>query len=256
MIDLINIFKLSVKKTIKMKTIDNNYIFSYFIIPILNAFIFFMLHTNENISMPEVLMSVSIMTIWSINIFESSFLILGEKSYGTLNHIMLSKYKTKTIFFFEVLANLVFNFITVILIYIAGYLFKPYTIDYAMLGYQIIALTLTIVSIATIGLLLAVGLLYTRAARGIMNIIGYPFYILSGLFIPISNFPEAIKIIAYALPTTHAIELFRMKSFDVNFVGTKVLACIVLMILYHGLANLMFTHIEHKVAMKGDFDKF
>lgn len=254
--NLVYMLKLSIKKTIKMKTIDNNYIFSYFIIPLLNAFIFFMLKNNENISMPELLMSVSVMTIWSINIFESSFLILNEKAYGTLDNIMLSRYNTKTLFFFEVLSNLFFNFITVILIYIAGYLFKPYTMDLSMIFYYVIALTLTIISIATIGLLLSVGLLYTRAARGIMNIIEYPFYLLSGIFIPVSNFPSFIQVISYALPTTHAIELFRMTTFDARFFLTKTIACIILVFVYQHFAGLLFKHTEHKVFIKGDFDKF
>ena len=61
----------------------------------------------------------------------------------------------------------------------------------------------------------ALGMLVTTLARSYDVFLFYtsllitPMFLLSGVFFPLSQMPEAIRILAYALPLTHAVAVIR-----------------------------------------------
>ena len=71
------------------------------------------------------------------------------------------------------------------------------------------ALLLSSLSILSLGFVIASIIPTARFAQPIGAAVLYPMIALSGLFVPIERLPSALRIVAYALPTTHAVSLMQ-----------------------------------------------
>ena len=69
------------------------------------------------------------------------------------------------------------------------------------------AVLLSTFSILSLGFVLASLVPTARFAQPIGAIVLYPMLALSGLFYPITRFPPALRALAYAFPTTHAVAI-------------------------------------------------
>lgn len=250
-------FKLCLNKSFKTKQISKDNFYSYILEPFLTSIIFCYMNYKGDKSIVLILISVSIMILWSINIFESSYLIIDEKSFGTLSSILVSPFKTQFVLYSEVIINTVLNIPTIIVVFISGYIISPYTINISNIKYYLLAFLLCIIAISTIGLLIATLLIFTRSARGIMNIIGYPFYILSGIFISLDKIPVFFRWISYMLPTTHAFQIFnRIELGNYSSIWIDVFKCIIGVILFHIIISRVIIYTEKQIFVEGSLDVF
>jgi len=71
------------------------------------------------------------------------------------------------------------------------------------------AVLLSTASILSLGFVIASIVPTARFAQPISAAVLYPMVAISGLFVPVSHLPLAVRIIASALPTTHAVALMQ-----------------------------------------------
>lgn len=252
---LFQMMLLCLKKALRSKQISKNNLYSYILDPFLTALTFCLMNSQQD--MKFVLAGVSIIVFWSINIFECSYLVIDEKAFGTLGNILVSPFRTQSILFSEELCSMLLNIPTILVVFLAGYCIAPYKISVSEIGFLFLGYTLSILSIATIGLLIAILLLFTRSARGIMNIIGYPFYILSGVLIPVEQLPGAFKTIAMFLPTTHAFKILQIScTQNSNDVSGDIILCILEILILHVIISRIIRATEKKVIIEGTLDIF
>ena len=105
--NVFKMFSLCFYKALKSKQISKNNIYNYVIDPFLTAVIFCLMNQKQDIRM--VVIGISIMAFWSINIFECSYLVIDERAYGTLGSILISPFRTQFLLFSEIFTVMLLN---------------------------------------------------------------------------------------------------------------------------------------------------
>lgn len=252
---IVQMFILCVKKAWRNKQISQNNLYEYWLSPCMTTILFCLMNKNQDVRL--ILAGVSVMILWSVNIFECAYIVIDEKVRGTLGYMLMSPFHTQFILFSEALSTVLFNVPVILVAGIVTYCICPYVLGWNMIIWFAAAYVLSILSIATIGVLIASLLLFTRSARGIMNIIEYPFFILSGLLVPVEKLPGWIGWISGLLPSTHAFDIFRAAV-----LGEKggqmgsIAKCLLSMILLQVITGAVIAYTRRQVIVKGTMDVY
>lgn len=253
--NVFKMFSLCFYKALKSKQISKNNIYNYVIDPFLTAVIFCLMNQKQDIRM--VVIGISIMAFWSINIFECSYLVIDERAYGTLGSILISPFRTQFLLFSEIFTVMLLNIPVIIAVFLGGYCIQPYSLFIEKWWLFLLAYFLCILSISSIGLMIAVFLLFVRSARGIMNIIEYPFYLLSGILVPTEQLSVPFQWISKCLPTTYAFRMFQM-AFDKNTVGVgeNLFRCLLGIVMFHFFIAIIIKFTERQALIKGTMELY
>ena len=125
---------------------------------------------------------------------------------GILKRLRATPLSPVTILSAHVFVKLVFTVISLGLLVLAGRQFFPGAMDVNLPSFAA-ALLLSTLSILSIGFLIASIVPTARFAQPIGAAFLYPMIALSGLFFSLEQLPPSIRIVAYGLPTTHAVSL-------------------------------------------------
>jgi ABC-2 type transport system permease protein len=125
---------------------------------------------------------------------------------GILKRLRATPLRPLTILSAHVLVKLLFTTFTVLLLVAAGRRYYPAGTSFPV-GNFVVALLVTTWSVLSIGFLIASVAPTTRFAQPIAALILYPMLGLSGLFIPVSTYPERIARVIGPLPMTHGVAL-------------------------------------------------
>jgi ABC-2 type transport system permease protein len=127
---------------------------------------------------------------------------------GILKRLRATPLQPLTILSSHVIVKLLFTFVTVILMVLAGKRFFPPTIKVAAWSF-VAALMVTTFCILAIGFLIASVVPTARFAQPLATLILYPMLALSGLFFPIDLLPTQVQSIARVLPLAAAVSFLR-----------------------------------------------
>lgn len=127
---------------------------------------------------------------------------------GILKRLRATPLSPVTILSAHVFVKLVFTVISLGLLVLAGRQFFPGAMDVNLPSFTA-ALLLSTLSILSIGFLIASIVPTARFAQPIGAAFLYPMIALSGLFFSLEQLPPALQIVAYGLPTTHAVSLMQ-----------------------------------------------
>lgn len=127
---------------------------------------------------------------------------------GILKRLRATPLSPVTILGAHVFVKLVFTVISLGLLVLAGRQFFPGAMDVNLPSFTA-ALLLSTLSILSIGFLIASIVPTARFAQPVGAAFLYPMIALSGLFFSLEQLPVSIRIVAYGLPTTHAVSLMQ-----------------------------------------------
>jgi ABC-2 type transport system permease protein len=127
---------------------------------------------------------------------------------GILKRLRATPLQPLTILSSHVIVKLLFTFVTVILMVLAGKRFFPPTIKVAAWSF-VAALMMTTFCILAIGFLIASVVPTARFAQPLATLILYPMLALSGLFFPIDLLPAQAQSVARVLPLAAAVSFLR-----------------------------------------------
>ena len=113
-----------------------------------------------------------------------------------------------TILSAHVFVKLALTVVSLALLVLAGRQFLPGAMDVPLLSFTA-ALLLSTLSILSIGFVIASIIPAARFAQPIGAAIVYPMIAVSGLFFPVEQLPPLLRVVAYGLPTTHAVSLMQ-----------------------------------------------
>ena len=125
---------------------------------------------------------------------------------GILKRLRATPLSPPTILGAHVFLKLVFTIVSLGLLVLAGRQFLPGGIDVNLPSFTA-ALLVSTLSILSFGFVIASVVPTARFARPIGAALLYPMIGVSGLFFPLAQLPAPVQIVAYALPTTHAVSL-------------------------------------------------
>ncbi len=246
---------MCIKKAWRNKQVSQNYLYEYILSPCVTTVTFCLMNKNQDIMI--ILAGVSVMILWSVNIFECAYMVIDEKVNGTLGNILLSPFYTQFILFSEALGSVIFNMPIILVVFGATYWIHPYTLEWKGMLWFMAAYFLFMISIAVISVLLAAVLLYTRSARGIMNVIGYPFFILSGLLVPVEKLPVCIRWISGWIPSSHAFDIFRIAlTGKTEELLKSVGRCLGTILFLSLLTGMILAYTRRQALVKGTIDVY
>ena len=127
---------------------------------------------------------------------------------GILKRLRATPLSPVTILSAHVLVKMVFTVISLGLLVLAGRQFFPGAMDVHVPSFTA-ALLLSTLSILSLGFVIASVVPTARFAQPIGAAILYPMIAVSGLFFPVEQLRLSLRMVAYALPTTHAVSLMQ-----------------------------------------------
>jgi ABC-2 type transport system permease protein len=125
---------------------------------------------------------------------------------GILKRLRATPLQPVTILAAHVLAKLLFTLITVSLLVLAGRRYYPLGAEFPVVDF-VLALLITTWSLLSMGFLIASLAPTTRVAQPVAALLLYPMVGLSGLFVPVSTYPERIAFMVNPLPMTRGVSL-------------------------------------------------
>src|SRR5205814_9264567 len=125
---------------------------------------------------------------------------------GILKRLRSTPLSPVTIMGAQVAVKLVFTVISLALLMLAGRRVFPGVLSVNIFSFTL-AVLLGTFSILSLGFVFASLVPTARFAQPISAALLYPMLALSGLFFPIARLPRWLEMVAYMLPTTHAVAL-------------------------------------------------
>jgi len=127
---------------------------------------------------------------------------------GILKRLRATPLSPLTILSAHVVVKLIFTVVSLLLLVAAGRRLVPGAMDVPLVSFAA-ALLLSTISILLMGFVIAAIVPTARFAQPVSAAVLYPMIALSGLFFPIARFPRGFRLLAEALPTTHAVALMQ-----------------------------------------------
>jgi ABC-2 type transport system permease protein len=125
---------------------------------------------------------------------------------GILKRLRATPLSPVTIMGAQVVVKLVFTVVSLTLVMLAGRRLFPGLMSVNVFSFTA-AVVLSTFSILSLGFVLASVVPTARFAQPIGAAVLYPMLVMSGLFFPMDRLPRALEVVAYLLPTTHAVAL-------------------------------------------------
>jgi ABC-2 type transport system permease protein len=102
----------------------------------------------------------------------------------------------------------------------------------------VLAIVVSILSIALIGFLLSVAVVRYRTAWAVGNLLEYPGWLICGFLVPLTTFPTWVTWIAYALPPTWGMRAIREAAAG-GSPWRDVIICLVLGLAYGAVGTVL-----------------
>jgi ABC-2 type transport system permease protein len=127
---------------------------------------------------------------------------------GILKRLRATPLSPLTILSAHVAVKLAFTTVSLVLLVAVGRRLFPGALEVPLVSFTA-ALLLGTLSILSLGFVIASVVPTARFAQPIGAALMYPMIALSGVFFPIGRLPHGLQVVAYGLPTTHAVSLMQ-----------------------------------------------
>lgn len=155
---------------------------------------------------------------------------------GILKRLRATPLRPATILTAHVLVKLALTAVTMSLMLLAGK--RYFAIGPAVpVGAFVLALLMSVLSILSIGFVIASIVPTARFAQPIGALVLYPMLAVSGIFVPVASLPPALRHVARALPLTYVVSLLQgiwrgdgwlAHAGDVGALAVVLVACVAL----------------------------
>ena len=127
---------------------------------------------------------------------------------GILKRLRATPLRSYTILTAHVTVKLLLTAVTLGLTVLAGARSYPVAFDLRLLGF-VVALSISTISLLSIGFLIASVVPTARLAQPIGSLLLYPMLGVCGLFTPVAALPPPLQSLAHVVPLTYAVSLLR-----------------------------------------------
>lgn len=252
----INTFKIQIINSFSRSMFKYTLIIS----PILNLIFLYYIFEKSNITNlgGYIVITSSVMSIWSCMCFSSIGDIMREKLNGTLVSIYLSPVNFKLLIFIKILGN---TFLAMVTFFVSFFMAKLLFNTKFIIYYPYLfcfALLMTIICFLIISMFFSYLLTISRKTGLYMNLLEIPIIYFCGLAFPVNILPYQIQIISKIFPITYSIKLIRMSlkiepvnvSFDIIF---KLFVTLLLFVCLFVVVSKMF---DSKINIQGNLEMY
>lgn len=157
-----------------------------------------------------VLLGTGLTTMWSSIVFSSAGDVERERYMGNLEYLMISPTEFWYVMLARVIGNTLLGLFSVCLSTVYVVLLFRVSVAVPHAGALLLALAGTAFAFAMLAQFMAGIFTLSRNARGLMNGLEYPIYLVCGLMFPLSYLPVWVRPLSYVLAPTWAFESLRL----------------------------------------------
>lgn len=137
-----------------------------------------------------------------------AIVITFERRIGALERLELAPMRLSALVVGKLLGGVVFGLIsTAVTLAIAAVTLDTGPVNWGVL---LPMLLLSATAFSALGVLVSVAVKEVFEAQTLANAFRFPMMFLGGIFVPITSFPPALKVLARALPLTYSVEGLRV----------------------------------------------
>jgi len=200
------------------------------------------------------------MGMWGNTLYSSGYSIQFDRWNGTLEAVLATPAPLVWIIAGRSLWNALIGMLNaVFILIIAVFWFKvPLTLSDPLLFF--LALFVTLMSLAALGLVFSSAFVLTRNASVLTNGLEFPIYVGTGTMFPIAMLPAWSGPLSLSLAPSWGIDAMRYSAIsgysglDLGYWGDMVMM-VVLAVVYVSVAFLLFQKVENRVRVKGDIGR-
>jgi ABC-2 type transport system permease protein len=230
-----------------LKSLTNSLFFSLISIlqPVIFASIaFFMFESgNQSGTLLYVALGAGLMGIWSSTLFGSGGAIQWQRWQGTLEVLGGAPAPFIMILLPLTIATASIGLYSVVATLVWGRVFFAVPLDFEHPFQLAVALPVTVLSLGTMGLLLASTFVLYRNANAFANLLEYPVWLATGLLVPLSLLPGWVEPISWVLAPSWGIDAIRAAAFGGD-AWPSIAMCSLLGVVYLLLGALFLRNFE------------
>ena len=224
-----------------------------------------MLYIHQDVTGPVVLQAVvggGVLGMWANTLFSSSFTVSYDRMNGTFETILGSPTRMFDVLIGRSLWSAFIGLINAVLVFIiAELIFNTGLTLMDPIGFFVM-LSLTLFSLASIGMLISTAFVFSRRGRVFSAIAEYPIYVLSGALVPITMLPQSFQLFSYVLAPAwgiDAMKLVAMEGYE-SMMGTTLPICIMMLVLLSAIfliiAFVLMNVAERRIMMSGTASRY
>lgn len=197
-----------------------------------------------DINIDRFVIASALISMWTYVLYSSGSALIGEKWSDTLKLLIAAPTSLFHILLVRAMSNSVIALISMILTFVyARFIFQ---IQVGIESYSLFffAVIILVMSLSVIGISLAMVFVAFQNVFGYQNLIQIPVILISGVFIPVENFPQAIQIVAYSLPMTWGIQAINEAMVLSPQVYTTMFITLFISVVYLFLAKFIIAKME------------
>ena len=237
--------KASFKQQLIQFTADPQWIIPSIVAPFLFTAVMLMMYPEKSDTIVlQAILGGGVLGMWGNTLFASSFTLSYDRMNGTLDNILMSPSDLYYVIAGRSLWNTFIGLLNMLLVYVfAELMFSAPVVIAEPLAF-ILILIVTLLSLASIGMLFSLA------------------FVLSGAVVPITMLPAWTQPISMVLAPAWGVEALRASAipgyevvFGFDMVGNSVI-CIALMIAYTALSWYLMKVIVKNVLETGSFTRY
>lgn len=224
-----------------------------------------MLYIYQDVTGPIVLQAVlggGVLGMWANTLFASSFTISYDRMNGTFESMIASPTKVFDVLIGRSIWNAFIGLVNALLVFvIAELIFQTGMTLANPIGFFFM-LVLTLLSLASVGMLISTAFVFSRMGRFFSSIAEYPIYVISGALVPITMLPDGLRYVSYALAPSWGVDAMKYTALEgyISVSGTSLLFDIVMLILLSAivliLAYFIMNKAEHSILSTGSATRY
>ena len=207
---------------------------------------------------PDLVYSViggGIMGMWSGLVFTSTFDIVGDRRYGTLELLVGSPTPLATIEAIRTFTNVLAGLFSLGLAFLAAMMLFGYSLEGVNFWGVGVSLVLLLFALWCIGVFLANFLAWSRISGTFVDYLEMPIAFLCGFMYPFRVLPGWLQAIGSAIPIRWALEAMNeslLGSHDLRFLGTRWGIALALSLLFMLVTRWLQDKVHDRIRLSGE----
>lgn len=235
---------------VRMLLASEFFILTTFISPLIFATLAFFLFQSGGGTAGQTLLYVALgagmMGVWSTTLFGCGGAIAWQRWEGTLELLVSAPSRYDFILVGQTFGAVVLGFYGIVATLAWGVLLFGMPIEATFPLVLPLSLLAAIVSLGSLGMLIATTFVLYRHANALGNLLEYPIWLITGLLVPISVLPLWIKPISYLLAPTWGMEAIRGATIGAEPPLLAIAMCFILAVAYYVAARYTLVFVLDK----------
>ena len=202
------------------------------------------------------------MGMWGNTLYASGFSIQSDRWWGTVDAVFAAPSPLIWIIGGRTIWNALVGIVNGLFVLVAAMVIFQTPLEVADFWLFILAFVLTLLSLATLGMLFSAAFVLTRSAQVLTNGLEFPIYVGTGSMFPIFLLPYWSHPLSYSLAPTWGIDAIRYAAlpayadgFSVGYWG-DILYLAILSVLYLTVSIWLYKAVDHRARKTANLMRY